>query len=80
METGRESWPGHLPPLAFLVDFVNVLFRKPILLRDLEENSRGFIVCCPKWMYPILLYHDFQFPSYKSVIRPALAQSHTLKG
>lgn len=50
---------GHLPPLAFLVDFVNVLLGKPILLRDLEENSRGFTVCCPKWMHPILLYDDF---------------------
>ena len=69
-ERGRESCTGHLPALAFLVDFVNVLFRKPILLRDLEENGRGFIGCCPKWMCNILLYHDFHFPNYESGMCP----------
>lgn len=43
-----ESCAGHLPSLAFLVDFVNVLFREPILLRDLEEKGRGFTACCKK--------------------------------
>ena len=43
-----ESCAGHLPSFAFLVDFVNVLFREPILLRDLEEKGRGFTACCQK--------------------------------
>lgn len=34
-----ESCAGHLPSLAFLVNFVNILFREPILLRDLEERQ-----------------------------------------
>lgn len=55
----RERCAGHLPPLAFLVDFVNVLLREPILLRDLEENDRRFTICGPNWVYTSLFYHDF---------------------
>lgn len=43
-----KSCAGHLPSLAFLVNFVNILFREPILLRDLEEKGRRFNVCCQK--------------------------------
>lgn len=31
---------GHLPSLAFLVDFADILLREAVLLRDLEGNGR----------------------------------------
>lgn len=64
---GGGSGPGHLPPLTLLVDFVNVLLWEPILLRDLEENSKGFTVCCQNQICTSLLYHDFLFPDYKVI-------------
>lgn len=66
------SCSEHLPPLTFLVDFVNVLFREAILLRDLEESSRGFVICCPNWILSSLLYSDFYFLVIKVIHIPTM--------
>lgn len=58
---GGESWTEHLPPLTFLVDFVNVLFGEAILLRDLEENSRGLLSAAQTGSIPAFYTLTFYF-------------------
>ncbi|VCX04238.1 unnamed protein product [Gulo gulo] len=56
----------------FPKDFVNVLFREAILLRDLEESGRGFVICCPNWIHSSLLYSDFYFLVIKVIYTPTV--------